>query len=111
MHVCSSKTDLLLVLLVNSIDSVLDGDAFQVACCNFQSQWKGKVDLLDQWLAQGLLEGFLVIDGGRGGIDLPVRQSICVPSESWSRVATYQFSFCVSGWILISTPSFSVDDM
>lgn len=58
-----SDTDLLLVLLVNGIESILDGDTFQVSCGNFQTEREVQVNFLDRRLGQMQLENCWILDG------------------------------------------------
>jgi len=51
---------LFLELLVDGVQSIFDGDAFQVSSCHFQSEGKVKVDFLDGGCGQHLFEGVLV---------------------------------------------------
>jgi hypothetical protein len=60
---CRRKAHLLLELLVDRVQSIFDGDAFQVPGCHFQSERKVKVDLLDGWRGKHLFEGVLVFYG------------------------------------------------
>ena len=55
-------TDFLLELLVDCVQSIFDGNAFQVPGSHFQPKRKVKVDLLDGRRGQHLLEGIFVID-------------------------------------------------
>ncbi len=65
----------LLKLLMYGIQSVLDGYAFEVPCCYFQSQWEVKVNLLDRWCCKGQLEVGRVVHCGRRRIDLPAKRA------------------------------------
>ena len=58
----SAATDFLLELLMDRVQSVFDGDAFQVSGSHFQSERKVKVDLLDRRGSQHLFEGIPVVD-------------------------------------------------
>jgi hypothetical protein len=58
-------TDLLLVLLVDGVKSIFDGDSLHIASCHLQAEREPQIDLLDKRLAERLLEGILIIDGGR----------------------------------------------
>ena len=51
----------LLELLVDGVQCVLDGDAFEVPCCYLQPQWEVQVNLLDGWCCEELLEDLLVL--------------------------------------------------
>lgn len=105
-------TDLLLELLVNGITGVFDGDAHLVAGSHFQPERPFQVDLPDGRGGEELAEGFFVLDGGWGLVQLPIvaRCQLSGPAEGadvGERENAYQLSFCVSGASLISTFSFS----
>lgn len=51
----------LLELLVDGIQCVLDGDAFEVPCCYLQPQWEVQVNLLHWWRREHLLEDVLLL--------------------------------------------------
>lgn len=46
------RTNLLLVLLVDGIHGVLDGDALHAPCGDMQAQGEVKINFLDWWLGQ-----------------------------------------------------------
>jgi len=53
--------DLLLVLLVDCVEGIFDGDTFEVTCGDLKTQGEVEVDLLDWWGAEQLLEVLLVL--------------------------------------------------
>jgi len=61
----------LLVRLVDGVQGIFDGDALDVACCDFQAKREVQVDLLDWRRCEELLEGLLVLYCCGRGIDLP----------------------------------------
>lgn len=65
------KTHLVLVLLVDGVEGVLDGDAAHVAGRHVEPQWEVQVDLLDRRRRQQFLERLLVLDAGGGRVEFP----------------------------------------
>lgn len=59
MWVCA---DLLLVLLVDGIQGILDGDTLQIPGGDLQAQGEVQVNLLDRWADEWELEDVLVVD-------------------------------------------------
>jgi hypothetical protein len=108
---------LLLELLVDCVHGILDRHSLQVASRYLETERKVQVNLLHHWRAKGLLEGFLVINGCRGGVHFPAEHPSATAKGEMPRrnrgkawgwlLEPHQFSCCVSGAILISTPSFS----
>lgn len=70
----SRRTHLLFVLLVDRIHRILDCHSLQVPCRDLEAQGEVQVNFLDGWGREELLEVFLVVDGARRRIDLPVQE-------------------------------------
>lgn len=108
-------TYLLLELFMNCVQSILDGDAFEIPRSNFESQREMQVNLLDGRVCEKLLQSFLVLQGCRGSVELPIRRfsygSVMLKVTDSTRCGLedgrYQLIFCVSFAICNSFPSFS----
>jgi len=93
----------LLELLVDSIQCILDRDAFEVPCCYLETEGEVKVNLLNWRCCEHLLEVLLVVYRCRRRVDLPA----CRESEAWqlgNDEITYHPSLWVSLAIESSTP-------
>lgn len=62
---------LLFELLMNGIQSILDGHSFHVPCSDFKSKRKMKVNLLDRRCGKVLLQHILLIQCCWRGVQLP----------------------------------------
>lgn len=56
------STHLLLVRLVDGVACILDGDATEVACSDFEAQRPVEVNPLHRWGGEQLLEDILVLN-------------------------------------------------
>lgn len=66
-------TYLLLELLVDGVQSVLDGDTLEVAGTDFKAKGEVEVDLLDGGFGEHHLEDGRVCHGVGRGVHLPAR--------------------------------------
>lgn len=63
---------LLLELFMYGVQSIFDGDAFEIPRSDFESQREMQVNLFDRRVCEKLLQSLLVLQGCRGSVELPI---------------------------------------